>query len=102
MPDSNEEVSKQNEEPVQLDQEARQGPAEEDEEDTDAEGGGALELLGPGEEDQCLLDADDESQADQKEDLGGLAGCGSWKWCTVYVAHGQPVNREVSILSPDA
>lgn len=60
LANSNEEVSKQNEQTVQLDQEARQRPAEENEEDTGAEGGCAFELLGAGEEDQCLLEADDE------------------------------------------
>ena len=71
LPDSNEEISEENEQAIQFNQEPGQGPAEEDEEDTGGEGGCSLEFLGAGEEDQCFLDADDEGQADQEEDLGG-------------------------------
>lgn len=45
LPDGNQEVAKQNEQPVQLDQEARQRPAEEDQQDARGEGGGAFEFL---------------------------------------------------------
>jgi hypothetical protein len=74
LPDGNEEISEENEQAVQFNQEPGQGPAEEDEEDTGGEGGCSLEFLGAGEEDQCFLDADDEGQADQEEDLGGVSG----------------------------
>lgn len=66
----NEEVTEEDKEAVEFDQEPGEWPAEEDQDDSDGEGGGALEFLGPSEEDHGLLDTDDEGQADQEEDLG--------------------------------
>lgn len=64
MPDGNQKVAKQNEQPVQLDQEARQRPAEEDQQDARGEGGGAFEFLAAREESEGFLEADYEGQAD--------------------------------------
>lgn len=63
------EVSEKYKDAVQLDQEAGQWPAEEDEEDSGGECGSALELLAPGEKDKGLLQADDEGEANEEEDL---------------------------------
>lgn len=76
LADGDEEIAEQNEQPVQFNQEASQRPAEEDEEDAGAEGSGAFELLRTGEEEEGLLEADDEGEADEEEDLRDrLVGC---------------------------
>jgi hypothetical protein len=100
LPDGNEEISKENEQAVQFNQEPGQGPAEEDEEDTGGEGGCSLEFLGAGEEDQCFLDADDEGQADQEEDLGGVSGvCVCSGGCVAYISHSESVEQVVLVNS---
>lgn len=60
LPNGNQEIAKQDEQSVQLDQEPGQRPAEEDQDDAGGEGGGALEFLGAGEEGDGFLDADDK------------------------------------------
>lgn len=69
LTDGDQEVSEQDEDSVQLDQETSQGPAEEDEEDTECECSGALEFLATGEKGDGLLEADYQGQADEEEDL---------------------------------
>lgn len=69
MSDCDEEVTKEDEQAVQLDQESSQGPAEEDENDTCRESGSSLELLRTGEKGYSLLDTDDECQSNDEEDL---------------------------------
>lgn len=69
MTDRHEEVAEQDEQSVQFDEKSRQGPAEENEDDARAKGCSALEFLRPCEEDYCLLNADDESETDEEEDL---------------------------------
>ena len=51
LADCDQEVAKQNEEPVKLDEESCQRPAKENEDDSSGECGGALEFLRPGEKD---------------------------------------------------
>lgn len=75
MADRSQEIAEEDEQAVQLDQEARERPAEENEENSKYEGRCAFELLAAGEEGESLFDADDEGQADEEEDLGwGLVG----------------------------
>lgn len=74
LTDRDEEITEQDEQSIQFDQKAGQGPAEEDEKDSGGEGGGSFELLRAGEEDYGLLDADDERQSDDEEDLVLLVG----------------------------
>ena len=61
LPNRNQEIPKQDEKPVQLNQKTGQRPAEEDQEDAAEEGGGALEFLAAGEEGDCFLEADYEA-----------------------------------------
>lgn len=75
MADRSQEIAEEDEQAVQLDQEASERPAEENEENSKDEGRCAFELLAAGEEGESLFDADDEGQADEEEDLGwGLVG----------------------------
>ncbi|RMD40808.1 hypothetical protein DV735_g4348, partial [Chaetothyriales sp. CBS 134920] len=67
--DGGEEVAKQDEDAVSLDEEADQGPAEENEDNAGGEGGAALDLLASREKGDCLLQANDQDEADQEEDL---------------------------------
>jgi hypothetical protein len=69
LTDRNQKIPKQDEQAVEFCQESSQGPAEEDEEDTSGKSGSSLELLRAGEKDNGLLDTNDESQADEEEDL---------------------------------
>lgn len=68
--DGAEEVAKEDDDAVQLDDEADQRPAQEDEREPAEEGGRALGLLLAREEEERLLGADDDGEADQEEDLG--------------------------------
>lgn len=63
LADGNQEIPEENEKPIQLDQEAREWPADEDEDDSGGESGSPFELLGAREEDYCLLEADDEGES---------------------------------------
>lgn len=58
LADGDQEVSEQDKDAVQLNQEAGQRPAEQDQKDPEAEGGSALEFLAAGEEGDGLLEAD--------------------------------------------
>lgn len=64
-----EEVAEQHDDAVRLDEEADEGPPQEDEGEADEEGGGALGLLLAGEEEERLLRADDDGEADEEKDL---------------------------------
>lgn len=68
------EVAKQHQYPIHFDQEAEEGPPQEDERDTGGEGSGAFPLLAACEEGGGLLKADYKCEADEEE----------------YVAHCQP------------
>lgn len=70
LTDCNKEIPEQDEQAVQLDQKSSQRPAEQDEDDTGGEGGSSLEFLWAREERYSLLDTDDKSQSNNKEDLG--------------------------------
>lgn len=115
LADGHQEVAEEDEQPVQLDDEARERPAEEDEQDAGDEGGGALEFLAAREEGEGLFDADDEGEADEEEDLFCVLvslgwrgagrrrrgfceteeGCGESKRKSgTYVAHGESVKFE--------
>jgi hypothetical protein len=69
-----EEVAEQDHDAVQLDNEADKGPAGEDQHDTCGEGEGAFPLLAAREEGEGFCCADDESQANEEEDLGSTLG----------------------------
>lgn len=69
MTDSDEEISKQDEYSVELDEKAGQRPAEEDEKDTEGKCDGSFQLMWTGEKGESLLKADDESQPDEEKDL---------------------------------
>lgn len=58
LPNRNQKITKQNKQPVQLNQEARERPAQEDEENAGDEGGGPFELLAAGEEGESFFEAD--------------------------------------------
>ena len=58
------EVAKQDQDAVQLDQEAEEGPAHQDERDAHGKGGGAFPFLTAREEGEGFLRADDEREAD--------------------------------------
>lgn len=63
------EVAEENEQPIELNDEARQRPAEKDEDNPGSERSCPLAFLWTREKDQGLLETDDEGQADEKEDL---------------------------------
>ena len=67
-----EEVPKEDKDPVQLDQESRERPPQQDQQDPCRERCRALEFLFPGEEEQGLLGADDEGQTDEEQDLKSI------------------------------
>lgn len=67
--DGAEEVAKQHQDAVQLDQEADQRPPQQDQQQPAEEGRRALDLLPPREEERRLLRADDNGQSDEEEDL---------------------------------
>lgn len=64
-----EEVSKQDDYAVRLDEEADKCPSHENEDQAEEEGGGALSLLLSSKEEECLLRSDDDCQADEEKDL---------------------------------
>lgn len=73
-----EEVAEEDEQTVQLDEEAGERPAQQDEKNSGREGDSPLDLLTTGEECDGLLPTDYEREADQEKDLCGvwaLAGC---------------------------
>jgi hypothetical protein len=72
LTDRDKEITKQDEQAVELYQESSQGPAEQNEEDTDCESSCSLKFLRAGEKDDGLLDSNDESQSDQEKDLASL------------------------------
>lgn len=72
LTDGNQELTKENEYPVQFDKKPDQRPPEEDQGNPCGEGSGAFELLATGEESDSFLDSDDEGQAYEEEDLHAL------------------------------
>lgn len=90
--DGSEEVTKQDQDAIELDEEANKGPAGEDQRDACGEGEGAFPLLATREEGEGFCCTDDEGQADEEEDLAselGRGGCVDGEG--TYVAHCQPV-----------
>jgi hypothetical protein len=71
-----EEVAKQDEDAVELNEEADKGPPGEDQRDAGREGERALPLLAAREEGERFCRADYERQADEEEDLGCALGRG--------------------------
>ena len=69
--DGAEEVAKQHDDAVELDEKADERPPKQDQEYSGRERRRALEFLSPREEDQRLLRADDQGQAEDEQDLLG-------------------------------
>lgn len=65
-PNSREEVTKEHEDTIELDQKANQRPSQEDEGDAGREGRCAFKLLPSREKDCRLLQADDKNEADDE------------------------------------
>lgn len=72
------EVPKQDKDTVQLDDETRQWPSQKDQNDASSKCSGALHLLSPGKEHNGLLDADDQGEADDKQNLAPSAIVPIW------------------------
>jgi hypothetical protein len=98
-----EEVAKQDEDAVELHEEADEGPPGENQRDAYCEGERALPLLAAREEGERFCRADYERQADKEEDLGCALGRGrpaGGRWGgkeggSRYVAHCQPVDERL-------
>lgn len=67
--DSRKEVAEEDEDAVELDDEADEGPAQQNKQNAGDEGGGAGDLLAASEEEERLLEADQEGEAADEEDL---------------------------------
>jgi hypothetical protein len=93
-----EEIPKQNEDTIRLDDKPSQGPTEENEKYTSHEGCCSFQLLPPGKEDERLLKADDQGEPNEEEDLRSLI-------CVVppslfpYISHGEPSESQLVIWS---
>jgi hypothetical protein len=78
-----EEFAEQYEDAVDLDEEADQWPAEEDEYDACDKGCSALDLLAACEEEECALDSEEQGYAGQEEDLHGAVSVRIQWWVAV-------------------
>ncbi|KAK4983574.1 hypothetical protein LTR66_008774, partial [Elasticomyces elasticus] len=70
-----EELAEEEEDGVELEAEAGQGPAEQDEQEAGGEAGGAAEFLPPQEEEEGAVGAEEEGRAGEEEDLVGCGEC---------------------------
>lgn len=75
-----EEVAKQHEDAIQLDHEADERPPQQNQQDARDEGGGAGDLLAAGEEEEGFLEADEEGEAADEEDLFFVCVLGDGVW----------------------
>ena len=95
--DGAEEVAEEDYDAVELDAEAYQGPAQEDESQTAEECRGALCLLFPREEEERFLRSDYDGEADEEENLEHYVSRGRWHDRDPvpgrggsYIPHGKP------------
>jgi len=65
-----EEITEQDKQSVELNDEANEGPSQENQDDAESKGSGASPFLATSEEEAGLIRADDDSETYQEEDLG--------------------------------